>query len=282
MEAAGVEAGFIGTSGVVGTYTGLADVGVANMMECIQVGGWIAKAVNFPMILDGDTGHGGIMAVRRMVKEAIRAGLAGVRIDDQSIEKKRGTGTGGIVVEDLDIVLARYRAAVDAKNELDPDFVIMAQGYVGEVADRNFDEAMKRLKAYKEIGGVDWVQFTAPYTVDEVKKFRAAIPGPVSIMQGFLKPKPLTWPELLKLGITLCWDPSPAHAVSQVAVYNFFIEYMKRGNVVYEEFKEKNKDNPFVRGGGFQRGVDGETVDRMRELEAQYFPPGGLKPASRG
>ena len=91
MEKAGCEVGFVGTGGVVGTYTGLADVGTMTMTECIQVGQWIAHAVDFPVILDGDTGHGGIMAVRRLIKEALHAGLAGIRIDDQPIEGKRKT-----------------------------------------------------------------------------------------------------------------------------------------------------------------------------------------------
>ncbi len=58
MEAAGCEAAFSGTSGVVGSYTGLADVGTATMTECVQVAGWIADSVNFPIIMDGDTGAG--------------------------------------------------------------------------------------------------------------------------------------------------------------------------------------------------------------------------------
>jgi isocitrate lyase len=33
-------------------------------------------------MVDGDTGHGGIMAVRRLIRGSIRAGLAGIRIDD--------------------------------------------------------------------------------------------------------------------------------------------------------------------------------------------------------
>jgi len=37
MEQAGCEAGFVGTSGVVGSYTGLADVGTATMTECVHV-----------------------------------------------------------------------------------------------------------------------------------------------------------------------------------------------------------------------------------------------------
>ena len=68
MEAAGAEAGFDGTSGVVGSYTGMEDVGTATLNECVQIAVWIARSVGFPVILDGDTGHGGIMAVRRMVE----------------------------------------------------------------------------------------------------------------------------------------------------------------------------------------------------------------------
>ena len=43
MEKAGCEALFVGTGGVVGAYTGLADVGTATMSECITIAGWIAK-----------------------------------------------------------------------------------------------------------------------------------------------------------------------------------------------------------------------------------------------
>ena len=76
MEWCGIEAGFVGTSGVVGTYTGLSDVGTATMTECLQVGQWIAQSVSYPIILDGDTGHGGVMAVRRLIHECIKAGIA--------------------------------------------------------------------------------------------------------------------------------------------------------------------------------------------------------------
>jgi 2,3-dimethylmalate lyase len=41
------------------------------------------------VIIDGGTGHGGIMAVRRMVREGIRAGIAAVRVDDQPKARAR-------------------------------------------------------------------------------------------------------------------------------------------------------------------------------------------------
>ena len=138
MEKAGCEVGFVGTGGVVGAYTGLADVGALTMLECVQVAGWIAQAVKFPVIMDGDTGHGGIMAVRRMVRECIRAGIAGVRIDDQPIEGKRRTQSAGVAVVPLEQAIARYRAAVDMRNELDPDFVVMAQCYARDAENGRF------------------------------------------------------------------------------------------------------------------------------------------------
>src|SRR5712671_7282669 len=98
MEKAGCEALFVGTGGVVGAYTGLADVGTATMSECVTIAGWIADSVSIPVIMDGDTGHGGIMAVRRMVRECIRAGVGGIRIDDQPIEGKRKTQSAGVEV----------------------------------------------------------------------------------------------------------------------------------------------------------------------------------------
>src|SRR5438874_10778538 len=80
MERAGCEALFVGTGGVVGAYTGLADVGTATLSECVEIAGWIADSVSIPVIMDGDTGHGGIMAVRRLVGVCTPPRLAGLRV----------------------------------------------------------------------------------------------------------------------------------------------------------------------------------------------------------
>src|SRR3954454_13740834 len=76
MERAGCEALFVGTGGVVGAYTGLADVGTATMTECVTIAGWIADSVSIPVMIDGDTGHGGVMAVRPRVRGSVRPGRA--------------------------------------------------------------------------------------------------------------------------------------------------------------------------------------------------------------
>jgi 2-methylisocitrate lyase-like PEP mutase family enzyme len=267
MEKAGCEAGFVGTGGVVGAYTGLADVGTMTMTECVQVAGWIAQAVSFPVMMDGDTGHGGVMAVRRMIRECIRAGIAGVRIDDQPIEGKRKTQSAGVEVVPLEQAIARYRAAVDMKNELDPNFVVMAQCYARDAANSSFEDALVRLKAYKEHAGVDWVQLESPHSTDEIRQARAAVSGPFSFMKGKL-PRYLGLDEHLELGVNIAWYPGFTHHITWAALWDFMQAFEARGIAAWEDFVASRKERPYPIP---EVGPDGEGLDKQRELEELYL-----------
>ena len=267
MEQAGCEAAFVGTSGVVGNYTGMSDVGTATMTECVQIAGWIANSVNFPIIIDGDTGHGGIMAVRRLVRESIHAGIAGIRIDDQPIEGKRKTQSAGVEVVPIEQAIARYRAAVDMKNELDPNFVVMAQCYARDAANSNLDDTIKRLQAYREEAGVDWVQLESPHSPDEIKRARAAVSCPLSFMKGKLG-RYLTLEEHLALGVTIAWYPGFTHHVLWAAMWDFMQDFNKRGIAAWDDFVESRKDKPYPRP---DVGPEGEGADKQRALEEKYF-----------
>ena len=267
MEQAGCEALFVGTGGVVGAYTGLADVGTATMTECITIAGWIANSVSLPVIVDRDTGHGGIMAVRRLIRESIRAGLAGIRIDDQPIEGKRKTQNAGIDVVPLDQAIARYRAAVDMKNELDPDFVVMAQCYARDAAGGTLDDTIARMRAYREAAGVDWVQFESPHSVDEIKAARAVIEGPFSFMRGKLG-RYLDLDEHLALGVTIAWYPGFSHAVTWAALWDFMTDFQARGTKAWDAFVASRRDRPYPRP---EVPPQGEGDARQRELERRYF-----------
>jgi 2-methylisocitrate lyase-like PEP mutase family enzyme len=267
MEKAGCEAGFVGTGGVVGAYTGLADVGTLTMTECVQIAGWIAQAVSFPVMLDGDTGHGGVMAVRRMIRECIRAGIAGIRIDDQPIEGKRKTQSAGLEVVPLEQAIARYRAAVDMKNELDPNFVVMAQCYARDAANSSFEDTLVRLKAYREQAGVDWVQLESPHSTDEIKRARAEVEGPFSFMKGKLG-RYLGLDEHLALGVNIAWYPGFTHHVTWAALWDFMRAFEKRGVAAWDDFVASRKDDPYPIP---EVGPEGEGLDKQRELEELYL-----------
>jgi 2-methylisocitrate lyase-like PEP mutase family enzyme len=273
MQEAGCEAAFVGTSGVVGTYTGLADVGTATMTECVQIAGWIARSVNFPIIMDGDTGHGGIMAVRRMIAECIRAGIAGVRIDDQPIEGKRRTQSAGMEVVPLDQAITRYRAAVDMKNELDPNFVIMAQCYARDAANGGLDDCIARLQAYREVAGVDWVQLESPHSTDEIRRARLAVKGPLSFMKGKL-PRFLSLDEHLELGVNIAWFPGFTHHVTWAALWDFMQAFQTSGVTAWDEFVASRKDRPYPKP---EAGPDGEGIAKQRELEERYLSSAALE-----
>ena len=267
MEKAGCEAGFVGTGGVVGTYTGMADVGTMTMTECVQVGQWIAQAVDFPVMIDGDTGHGGVMAVRRLIRESIHAGLAGIRIDDQPIEGKRKTQSAGVEVVPIEQAIARYRAAVDMKNELDPNFVVMAQCYARDASNSSFEDTLVRLKAYREESGVDWVQLESPHSTDEIRQARAAISGPFSFMKGKLG-RFLRLEEHLALGVNIAWFPSFTHHVTWAALWDFMQDFQARDVAAWDDFVASRKDRPYPIP---EVGPEGEGADKQRELEQRYF-----------
>jgi 2-methylisocitrate lyase-like PEP mutase family enzyme len=228
MEAAGVEAAFIGTGITGGRYTGLGDTGLITATEALWIAKYIAGAVSFPIILDGDTGHGGPPAVRRLVQECINIGLAGIRLDDQAIEAKRGTQSGGIVIVPEDQAVERYRAAIDAKNEIDPDFVIMAQCYARDADNGGMDELLNRLHLYETEGGADWVQFESPHSVDEVKQARAAVKGPFSVMRGKMA-KTLNLEEHAALGLNAAWYTGWPSTVMMSAVREALAVYKEKG-----------------------------------------------------
>jgi 2-methylisocitrate lyase-like PEP mutase family enzyme len=267
MEKSGCEALFVGTGGVVGAYTGMSDVGTATMTECVQIAGWIASAVSTPVIMDGDTGHGGVMAVRRMIRECIKAGVAGIRIDDQPIEGKRRTQSAGVEVVPLEQAVARYRAAVDMKNELDPNFVIMAQCYARDAANGGLEDALQRLRAYETEAGVDWVQLESPHSTDEIAQARKVVAGPLSFMKGKL-PRYLSFEEHLALGITIAWLPGFTHHVGWAALSDFMADFSQRGVAAWDAFVESRKDRPYIIP---EMPADGEGLDKQRVLEERYL-----------
>jgi len=211
--------------------------------------------------------------VRRMIRECIRAGIAGIRIDDQPIEGKRRTQSAGMEVVPIEQAIARYRAAVDMKNELDPNFVVMAQCYARDAANSSFEDMLVRLKAYREDAGVDWVQLESPHSVEEIQRARATVSGPFSFMKGKL-PRFLGLDEHLALGVNIAWYPGFTHHVTWAALWDFMQEFNSRGIAAWEDFVASRKDRfyhvPEV-------SAEGEGLEKQRQLEELYLSGAALE-----
>ena len=212
-----------------------------------------------------------------MVRECIKAGLAGVRIDDQPIEGKRRTQSAGLEVVRLEQAIARYRAAVDMKNELDPDFVIMAQCYARDAAHGGEKDALSRLQAYEQEAGVDWVQLESPHSTAEIKRARQKLKGAFSFMKGQM-PRYLNFAEHLELGVNIAWYAGFTHHVTWAALWDFMQAFKEKDLGAWEDFQASRKTNPYPRP---ETGPEGEGLDKQRVLEERYFSAATLKKYQR-
>src|SRR5207344_1915060 len=105
---------------------GMPDAGLATMTEMHLNARYIANAVAVPVIADADNGYGNAINVMRTVREYIQTGVAGIHLEDQVIPKRCGHVAGRRVIA-LEEAVGKYRAAARARDEVDPDFVLIAR-----------------------------------------------------------------------------------------------------------------------------------------------------------
>ena len=142
-----------------------------------------------------------------------------------------------------DAAVERYQAAVGARDELDPSFVIMAQCYARDAVNGGLGELLERLNLYLTRGRADWVQFESPHSVAEVRQARAAVSGTLSVMQGKL-PKPLTLSEHFALGLRVAWYTFLPDQVLKATSWEFLRDFKARDIDAWIDFQAKHDGNP--------------------------------------
>ena len=149
--------------------------GGTSMRDMVDNARRIVNTVDIPAFVDMDTGYGDAITVYETVKEYIRAGIAGTHLEDQTYPPKTGGRRRCVSIEEM---VGKLRAAMDAKMELDPDFVIVARCDYAGVPGATFEEVMERCLAYKGQTSVDVVCPAVTSWEDNQEAIRR-IPGPV-------------------------------------------------------------------------------------------------------
>jgi 2-methylisocitrate lyase-like PEP mutase family enzyme len=152
VEKAGFQATTITGAGFQASLLGMPDVGILTMTEMVNHARNIANSVNIPVLVDADQGYGGIVSLRRMIRELEKAGIAGLSIQDYQYPKP---ATGNLVIP-VEEMLIKIKAAMASRE--DPDFVICART---ESATISFSEMVKRCNLYAD-AGVDLVKPILP------------------------------------------------------------------------------------------------------------------------
>src|SRR5690625_2137185 len=89
-----------------GAYTaskGLPDVGIVTSTEIAERARDLIRATNLPVLVDIDTGFGGVLNVARTATEMVEANVAAVQIEDQQLPKKCGhlNGKQLVTIEEM-------------------------------------------------------------------------------------------------------------------------------------------------------------------------------------
>jgi len=216
-ERAGFRAIYLSGAGVANASFGLPDLGITTLNDVCEDVRRISAATALPLLVDADTGFGAAFNIARTARELIRAGAAGMHLEDQVSAKRCGHRPGKALVPEAEMV-DRLKAAVDART--DPAFVIMARTDAHAVEGQS--AALARAAAYAE-AGADMIFAEALRTLEEYRQFAAGLNVPVLANITEFGQTPLfTTTELGAAGVRLVLYPLSAFraaARAQVVVY---------------------------------------------------------------
>jgi methylisocitrate lyase len=221
-ERSGFRAIYLSGAGVANASFGMPDLAMTTLNDVVEDTRRITAATELPLLVDADTGWGTAFNIARTTRELIRAGAAGMHIEDQEQAKRCGHRPNKAMVS-AEEMCDRIKAAVNART--DDAFVIMARtdafAHEGERA------SLDRIHAYIE-AGADMIFAEALYTLDDYRVFTDAVDVPVlaNLTEFGLTPY-FTVDELAAAGIAMALYPLSAfRAMSKAAlrVYETILE----------------------------------------------------------
>jgi len=163
IERAGFEAVYLSGFGQSASHLGLPDAGLMTLSEIVERVHHMARAIDVPLLADGDTGYGGVINVRRTVQEFEWAGASAIQLEDQEIPKKCGHTEGKRLIDARAMAL-KIEAAVASRRS--DDFLVIARTDARSVL--GLQEAVRRGKIY-EAAGADVIFIESPQTEEELK-----------------------------------------------------------------------------------------------------------------
>jgi methylisocitrate lyase len=211
-ERAGFRAIYLSGAGVANGSFALPDLGMTTLGDVLEEVRRITSASRLPLLVDADTGWGHSLMIGRTIRELMRAGAAGVHLEDQWAAKRCGHRSGKTLVKSREME-ARIKAAVDARS--DPEFIIMAR--TDALAVEGIDSTIERGKRYCE-AGADMIFLEAATGLDQYRRFSSEVGIPVLANMTEFGVTPLfSAKELADAGVAIALYPLSAFRAMNAA-----------------------------------------------------------------
>lgn len=228
IETAGFPAVYMTGAGTSVARLGYPDLALATMTEMRDNAAAIAAIVDIPVIADADTGYGGILNIRRTIRQYERSGVAALHLEDQESPKRCGHLNDKRVIPLADM-LPKIRAAVDART--DDDFTIIVR--TDALAVTGWDDAIRRCQEYIS-AGADALFVEALRTPDEVA--RAARELDIPLLYNYVetgKSPLLSAQELERLGFKIVIFPASALLTATQAIRQTLAALKQQGTTAH-------------------------------------------------
>ena len=225
-----VDAGYMTGFGVVASYLGLPDAGLATYTDMVDRARAIASALEVPLIADADTGYGGLLNVRHTVRGYEAAGVAAIQIEDQESPKKCGHTPHRRVIPIEDMV-RKVEVAVDSRSSGDTMIIARTDARTAY----GLDEALRRAEAYAK-AGADVLFIEAPESEEELATIGRSFDLPLiaNMVEGGSTPV-LARERLAELGFQVAIYPAAGFLAAAAALEGIYGALVERGTTVGSE-----------------------------------------------
>ena len=249
----GFDALYMTGYGVVASYLGLPDAGLATYTDMVGRARQIVGGTVTPLMADADTGYGGLLNVDFTVKGYEAAGVQAIQIEDQEFPKKCGHTPGRRVIGIEDAV-RKIRVAAEARDSR--DFLIIAR--TDARTPLGLDEALRRAEAFAE-AGADILFVEAPETIEEMQHIGRAFDLPLiaNMVEGGRTPL-LSRAQLEEIGYKIAIFPGAGFLAAGAAMRSVYGEIKSKGSTLgwngeFYAFNEFSKLMGFERVWAFER-----------------------------
>lgn len=254
---------------------GWPDMGFLTQTEVTRIASMVAGAVDIPVIADADDGYGNALTTMRTVQEYVKTGVAGIHLEDQVFPKRCGHIAGKTIVS-REEAIGKYRAAVETRNRLNPDFVLIARTDAYGAVGGSMEEAIWRGRAYAD-AGVDlvWAELSNSSREPAIEFARAMrkthpnLPLAFNYSSSFkwhADPSPLLFRELGELGYKFIFITLYALHAGTHAAWNALEDLVKNQEQAQWMLEKTKAGHPTESHHVMAR------VAHFQELERRFIP----------